>query len=575
MTSPSNTPVKKQSIPRGVSVGPDLFPPKMLLFAGMALVVVVCAVYAPSLGYQFILDDHRFIGDPRIQSPGHVWEYFSNFVWAQFTGGPPSFYRPIFVLWMRINFILNQMSPWGWHLLSIAKHILVAVLFGFLVWRLLRDPMAALLAMILFALHPAQTESVAWVTVPEPLMAIGVLCALLFYLEYVERMALREEMAREKSRKVSRRQVSLPAVKPWIFASVLAGCAALLAKETAVLLPLLIFPLAIITVPAGSNQKALSVGERLVKALRQTTPIVCVTLLYFLLRFHALGGTLGSSTQHLSWATVILSSPATLWFYAKVLFWPIRSYSFADPTVVSQFTFHDVVLPALGVAALAVISVAAWLWAWRTIKLKLSGRGRIRTQYALVSGALLLTLPLLLCLNLNGLNPGDFLHGRYTYLPSAGLMMLLATWWHLAGKFRLPMLVVAALLGFTFVYLTLSQERQWKDDLTVFTVAHELAPHNAPVARNLADAHVQAALQLGEQGRCSDAVPIFEQVTREYADNWFAFAALGDCLAQLNDLPRAEESLARAAELSHNPRVIQEWQELRSSMGLPRSSQPR
>src|SRR5215471_12105011 len=49
----------------------------------LALAAGVLAVYAPSLQYHFILDDHRFTGDPRVQSPGHVWEYFANYVWAQ------------------------------------------------------------------------------------------------------------------------------------------------------------------------------------------------------------------------------------------------------------------------------------------------------------------------------------------------------------------------------------------------------------------------------------------------------------------------------------------------------------
>ena len=52
-------------------------------------------------------------------------------------------------------------------------------------------------------------------------------------------------------------------------------------------------------------------------------------------------------------------------------------------------------------------------------------------QRAVVLGALILVLPILLALNLNSLNPGDFLHGRYTYLPLTGLMILLATLWHL------------------------------------------------------------------------------------------------------------------------------------------------
>ena len=67
------------------------------------------AVYSRSLKFDFILDDHRFTEDPRIQESGHIFEYFSNYVWAQSTGGPPSFYRPVFVLWFGkyINTLTN------------------------------------------------------------------------------------------------------------------------------------------------------------------------------------------------------------------------------------------------------------------------------------------------------------------------------------------------------------------------------------------------------------------------------------------------------------------------------------
>ena len=63
----------------------------MFLVLALCLVVAVFAVYSPSLGFQFIIDDHRYTADTRIQDAGHVWEYFTSFVWAQFTDGPNSF----------------------------------------------------------------------------------------------------------------------------------------------------------------------------------------------------------------------------------------------------------------------------------------------------------------------------------------------------------------------------------------------------------------------------------------------------------------------------------------------------
>ena len=88
--------------------------PLAFCIVAIALAAAVFAIYTPALNFQFVLDDHRFAGDIRLQQTGHVWEYFTSYVWAQFTGGPSSFYRPVFLLWLRLNFILSEASPWGW-----------------------------------------------------------------------------------------------------------------------------------------------------------------------------------------------------------------------------------------------------------------------------------------------------------------------------------------------------------------------------------------------------------------------------------------------------------------------------
>ncbi|MFL6442310.1 MAG: tetratricopeptide repeat protein [Candidatus Sulfotelmatobacter sp.] len=557
------------AIGKPLTAVPELLSVRTFFVVALCLGAVAFAVYSPSLKFQFVLDDHRFTGDPRIQFPDHVWDYFANYVWAQFTGGPPSFYRPLFLVWLRINFILSAMSPWGWHLLSIVKHLAVAVLLGLLVLRLLRDRIAALIAASLFALHPAQNESVGWVTVPDPLMSAAILGALLLYLRWIAVVPQGQSHER-KSRKTARSRKAAQPQLYWLVTSAAVCFAALLAKETSIIFPVLIFALPLL-VPRGENGDA-DFRVRLRRALRQTVPFLWVTGLYLLMRFHALGGKLASRTQSLPWSTVLLSWPATLWFYVKVLLWPDHSRAFADPTLAQRFSFRGVIMPGLGVACAVAILALALIWVWKKARRDLPAQDAANVGYALVIGTLLLGLPILLTLDLNALNPGDFLHGRYTYLPSAGLMLLVGTVWHVAGELRVPLLPAAALLAVVFAVLAVSQEKQWKDDLTVFTVAHELAPHNAPVAKNLADAHVQAALQLADDGRCSEAMPVFQQVSQEYPQDWYAWAGLGDCFVQLNNLPKAEESLRRAAELSHDSRVMQQWQELRAHMGLPNSA---
>jgi hypothetical protein len=193
------------------------------------LVCLGFAIYLPSLKFGFILDDHRFTGDPRIQESGHFSDYFSNYVWAQFTGGPPSFYRPVFVLWMRLSFMIAELSPWGWHLLSIAKHLLVGIVLWFLIYRLLGDRLAAFAAASLFLLHPSHTESVSWVTVPDPLLTLGLLLSLLFYLRYLDSQSSATEIPSRKSRKAMESKARGGSPR-WLIASVMAYFTALLTK---------------------------------------------------------------------------------------------------------------------------------------------------------------------------------------------------------------------------------------------------------------------------------------------------------------------------------------------------------
>jgi hypothetical protein len=543
----------------------------------IALAASVFAIYSPALSFQFILDDHRFVGDPRVQSPGHLWEYLTSFVWAQVPGAPPCFYRPLFLLWMRLNFIFNGMSSWGWHLLSILTHVSVAILLGLLVWKLLRDRVAAFIAGTLFALHPAQTESVAWVTVPDPIMSVAILGTLLLYLRYAEKLTPTTPFQVEKLKRKSRRQAREPAGRPsrWIIASTAMCLAALMAKETAIVLPAVLLVMALVLPSTFPSNKVhpkeierTALQLRFVSAFRHTLPYFSATAVYLLLRVNALNGQLSPLTQHLLWSTVLLSAPAALWFYVKVLLWPVKSHAFADPILAEGISLHGVLLPALGICCAAVLLIGGVVRTWRIAHRDLSNQETIGVKRALLLGTLLLVLPILLALNLNALNPGDFLHGRYTYLPLTGLMLLLATGWHLAKNWRVPLLVIAAIVGALFGVLTVGQESAWKDDLTVFTVAHENAPHNGPVALNLARANVQVALRLGDDGRCDEAMPVFERTIQQYPQDWYAWAGRGECLAKLNDLRGAEQSLQRAYELSREPRVAEEWQQVRAMLGL-------
>ncbi len=543
----------------------------MFWLAIFVLVAGVFALYSPALDFDFIIDDPNYVGDPRVQSSGHVWEYFTNYVWAQTVGGEPSFYRPIFVLWLRINFIFNGMSPWGWHLFSIGKHALVALLLGLLVWKLVRDRVAALTAATLFALHPSHTESVAWITVPDPLLASALLASVLFLLKYLESIPGFGQPLDAKSGKKPRKahRVEKPSIM-WLILSVVCCLAALLTKETAVILPPILFLTLVVLHPTPQDstqgqQRLASFLSRFVFAFRYTALFFCMLILYFLLRLNAFRGSLGSASQHLPLTTLLVSIPGILWFYVKVVFWPFRSWAFGNTDKIGVFSVQTFFLPATGVCVFVALLVWLLFVSWKRAQ-RLERPDRFRIQLALTLGTLLFTFPILLVLNLNRLNPGDFLHGRYVYLSLIGFMLLLAAVWRLFPACQRFVIPLAGLLAVAFAALTISQEEMWKDNLTVYTVGNQIAPHNRIVGRNLARARIQVALKLGDSGRCSEGLPVFEEGTRQFPDDWIPWAALGDCYYQLNDLPKAEAYLHRAADLAHLPRVTEQWEHVRSEM---------
>lgn len=553
--------------------------PRLFLFLALAAVAVVFVLYLPALNFQFILDDHHFVNDPRIQTSGHFWKYFTGYVWSQVANGPSSFYRPMFAVWLRLNAIFTGMSSWGWHLLSIAKHATAAVLLGLLVWKLLRNRTAALLAAALFALHPAQTESVAWVTVPDPLMTAFAFGSFLLYFAHSDRVA--PSLAAQKKGKKRRE----PTTGKWLFPKWLLGSsalcfAALLTKETAIILPVVFLVLILeeaylnSTTHSSAKNERLNLWRRVLPFLLQFGPFAAVTALYLLLRMYALGGKLSAATQHLPLRTVVLSWPAMFWFYMKVIFWPIKSRAFADPLLASRFSVSQVLLPGLGVVSVILVLAAGIVWAWKKAGRDLSDRDAKGIRRALLLGASLLVLPLLLTLNLNALDPGDSLHGRYTYLPLAGLTLLLAAAWRLINRKRVAVFtaLVAVFLASACTLLTTRQEGMWKDDLTVYTVAHTIAPHNVPVALDLSLANVQVALTWANEGQCDEAEPIFNEAIRQNPQDWYAWAGLGECLYKQNDLSKASDALEHAYTLSKQPRVKEMWQMVQEKLGAPGSN---
>ncbi|MBV9009240.1 MAG: tetratricopeptide repeat protein [Verrucomicrobia bacterium] len=125
-------------------------------FFAVLLAAVALTAYHPAWRGGFIWDDDAYVvnNDLLTASDGlrRIW----------FSLDAPSQYFPLVYTTFRFERALWGLNPLGYHLINICLHITTALLL----WRLLARLQipGAFLASAIFALHPVQVESVAWIT---------------------------------------------------------------------------------------------------------------------------------------------------------------------------------------------------------------------------------------------------------------------------------------------------------------------------------------------------------------------------------------------------------------------------
>ncbi len=94
-------------------------------------------------------------------------------------------YRPLCVLTFRLNYALDKLNPWGYHLTNVLLHALVTAVFTYTAGQLLVHKVPTFTAGLLFASHPIHTEAVAGIVGRADILAcLFFLLAFLCYKRY-------------------------------------------------------------------------------------------------------------------------------------------------------------------------------------------------------------------------------------------------------------------------------------------------------------------------------------------------------------------------------------------------------
>ncbi len=413
------------------------------VFPGLILAALVFAVYWNTLSGEFVYDDKEQIVE-------NTWITDSKYLPSIFSSHSFGFakdkelgttYRPlVFSVYMAEHYFFG-LDPKGWHAVNVFFHAINAVLVFVAASLLLKgagarktEGLPPFAAAVLFALHPVNSEVVAWVgCVPELVYTMFCLGAFCLYM---------------KSRDGARLPFTLN------FASALLFFIAMFAKETAIALPALVFAYDLFVKKDGPVLSAASI--------KRYVPYAAFIVMYFIIRLSALGGMAPRENMYpyLGLEQYLLNAAVLFVKYARVLLLPVNDYPFPllDP-VFSLAEPRAFIPTALILAAVPLFFLL---------------RKRMNPLYWL--SAAFIVLPVLPALYLPGLSRAPFAD-RYLYLPSMGFAIILAAFLKngleraaSTGSQRLKAAAIAVFVLVSALYAAGSGLRnlRWKDEFSLW-----------------------------------------------------------------------------------------------------------
>jgi tetratricopeptide (TPR) repeat protein len=487
--------------------------PRRAYWQWFVLVGLVLAVYWPVLNAEFVnWDDPLHVyRNPRVTEPDALRRIWSD-------GSNPGPYPALYFTY-RLEWIAADGKPWLFHLDNVVLHAANALLVGSLAGELgLVAPWPWLIA-ALWALHPVNVESVAWIAERKNVLyTFFWLASLLLYL----------------------RASRVPARTSWLAHSaalVLFVCA-LLSKAAAITLP------AAIALVEWARRRSLRHFWHVL------APYVALAILAGIELVRAVPGYVEVPPL----GTRLTIACRTFWTYLASFFWPRVLLPVYPKWSVEHVDPRDF-LAAFGVIVLVAAAVAA----------------RTRLPRAILVGAGLFATNILLILGIvwHGYMHYTFTADRYLYLPAVGLAIIVVAGLDALARTvgvsaRIPTIVLALWCGVLGV-TTWRQVPVWQDSQSLWTHAIEHHPDCMPCQQNLAlflqargdtDAaakHYEAAMHLGPdaygllgfgkirlgQNRLEEAAELFERARRLEPENPRPYYNLGAVLERQGKMEEA------------------------------------
>ena len=152
-------------------------------FLLLIVLFITCLVYLPSLNNGFTNWDD----DTHLLENASVWQLSGKNIKEIFTSDVNKTYIPLTELSFAVEYHFVKDKAFVYHLDNVLLHLLVVILVFAVGVKLKLSQEAALVAALIFGVHPVHVESVAWVTErKDVLYSVFYLLAMLTYIKYLE-----------------------------------------------------------------------------------------------------------------------------------------------------------------------------------------------------------------------------------------------------------------------------------------------------------------------------------------------------------------------------------------------------
>jgi Tfp pilus assembly protein PilF len=475
-------------------------------FTAAALLLPVL-LFLRVLFFDFVYDDEvQILANPWIHSFRNLPKFFTQPVWG-FLHTPDihGYYRPFFLVLLTLCYKLFGTEPLGWHAVNLVLHVLTVAGVFWAGKKLLLDRLAASLSALLFAVNPVHTEPISWISnLPEILLTLFVVVSFGAYL---------------------RGRESEPSSRWWWMLSWATAFLALLSKETALCLPILVFLHATL-LPRSSYARGF---HRFRSALVVSAPYLAMSAAVFFARHYALRDTHAAGYPELYGSLV--HAPAAIVFYLWHLAFPFR---------LALFYSLPHFYPTTPGVSLVWITMLTILFGGLVFLLR-----RFSTALFFVAWITLTIFPAIVALGSFGIY--DAIHDRYLYLPSVGFAWLIALpvahrrIWNFPR--RDAFFVVAGFtLCISWSLACFHESQYWRSNFTLYQRAAQRSPGNVLALTSY-------GLECERQGQLEEAVAILRKSSELDPDYFGSWHALGSVESKRNHFPEARSALERADAL--------------------------